>query len=181
MSNRWMGAIPGLLLAAGLAGRNMGMFGGNQQALAAGLSQKDLDGNNDVWRRLGQGNLPNGDANPMMQAQAGAPMQLPGGDMAAQAAQREQQERQRRAIASTLPQPQNPVQQYQMPNGLAGPVAQPPLMLGNALPAMAQPHSFPHSMYAAQHGLPEPSMAFSTDRQSAPLPMFASLPQRGLI
>lgn len=179
MSNRWMGVLPGILIAAGLAGRNMGMFGGNQQALAGGLSQKDLDGNNDVWRRLGQGNLPNGDANPMMQAQAGAPTQLPGGDMAAQAAQREQQERQRRAIAQTLPQP---AQSYAMPNGLSGGMT-PPLLAGagQGMPAMmTQQWAYPNSMQAAMRGQPAPSMAFSTDRQQ-PLPMFASLPQRGLI
>lgn len=180
MSNRWMAALPGLLLAGALAARNKGLFGGDQQALAAGLSPKDLEGNNDVWRRLGHGNLPNGDANPMMQPQAGAPMQLPGGDMAAQAAQREQQQAQRRAIAQTLPQPAQP---YAMPNGLAGGMT-PPLLAGAGagMPAMMTQHwAYPSSMQAAMRGQPEPSMAFSVDRPPAPLPMFASLPQRGLI
>ena len=181
MSNRWAAILPGLLMAGAFAARNKGLFGGNQQALAAGLSQKELDGNNDVWRRLGQGNLPNGQPNPMMQPQAGAPMQLPGGDMAARAAQREQQEAQRRAIAQTLPPPRP--QGYAMPNGLAGGQT-PPLFAGagaNMPPMMTQNWTFPHSMNAYMHGQPEPSMAFSGDRPQPQLPMFASLPQRGLI
>jgi hypothetical protein len=174
MSSRLLGILPGLLLAGAVAGRNMGMFGGNQQALAAGLSQKDLDGNNAVWSHLGQGQIANGQQPP-----AGAPTQLPGADLTQQA-QRQQQEAQRRAIANTLPQPN---MGYAMPNGLAGGQT-PPLLAGAGAsmpPMMTQHWSFPNSMSAYMHGQPQPDVAFSTDRQRAPIPMFASLQQRGLI
>lgn len=152
MSNRLLGILPGLLLAGAFAGRNMGLFGGNQQALAAGMSQKDIDTDSEVWKRLGQQQLPNGQPNQMM---AGDPMRLPGATLSPQQSAH--------AIAHTLPQPRP-----QMPNGLAGAgFGQTPILPPSFQP---QPQMVGRMIPQADAGLPQPRM-----------PMFASLPNRGLL